>query len=525
MSMRRLMGGAAGGLMIAFGALHTNLLQAQQTQTADQQFIGRLAAENLFEVRLGQAAQNKATNPAVKQFAQRMVIDHTSMQKQWMALAKKNNLDFKAEINSRQTQQADQLKNLSGAEFDRSYMGMMVQNHRENVSAFQSERSVGHAPDFRTQIEQDLITLQEHTRLAEQVGSQVGSDMTASGGTPTDTTIFRDTTPTVVTQPGQVAATGGADSAFISDVDAANNAELRLARLAQSRASASQVKTFAQRMVTDHNRLQRDWTSLAARNDLRFQGSIRPEQQAEVTRLEKLSGTEFDREFMAAMMRDHRQHVNAFQTRGRSAQSAEVRELVTRSLPTLQSHLSMARQVATQIGADTVGVIAGETDGKNGDIRSDAEFIRDVDASQLLQVRLGKLAQKKGRNSAVKRFGERMEKEHAALQEQWSKMASKNGLKYQSEIGPERRANLDRLEKISDKAFDRAYMTFMIQSHNGMLNWFRKEGRAARSASVRQLVDRGLPTLEEHMEMAKRVGNQVGVNANAALAGRRASDR
>jgi hypothetical protein len=39
------------------------------------------------------------------------------------------------------------------------------------------------------------------------------------------------------------------------------------------------------------------------------------------------------------------------------------------------------------------------------------------------------------------------------------------------------------------------------------------------------LVDRGLPTLEEHMEMAKRVGNQVGVNANAALAGRRAADR
>jgi putative membrane protein len=148
-----------------------------------------------------------------------------------------------------------------------------------------------------------------------------------------------------------------------------------------------------------------------------------------------------------------------------------------------------------------------------------------VDAHHTLQVSLGKLAQEKGRDDAVKRFGERMERDHGALQEQLNNMASRNGMPYKSGMGPENRANLDRLEKMSGRAFDRAYMTFMIQSHNGYLNYWRNEGRAARSAPVRTLVNRGLPTLEEHMEMARRVGTNVGVNPNAALAGRRIADR
>ncbi len=92
MSMRSLMASAAGGMVLALSA-GINPLQAQGSQT-EQQFVNQVAAENLMEVRLGQAAQQRATNPSVKQFAQRMVIDHTSMQKQWMAAAKKNDIDF-----------------------------------------------------------------------------------------------------------------------------------------------------------------------------------------------------------------------------------------------------------------------------------------------------------------------------------------------------------------------------------------------------------------------------------------------
>ncbi|HET9465365.1 MAG TPA: DUF4142 domain-containing protein, partial [Gemmatimonadales bacterium] len=81
MSMRRLMAGAAGGLVIAIGAGPITTLHSQETsvyQSADQQFINRLAAGNLFEVRMAQSARQRAVNPSVKEFAQRMEVDHTT---------------------------------------------------------------------------------------------------------------------------------------------------------------------------------------------------------------------------------------------------------------------------------------------------------------------------------------------------------------------------------------------------------------------------------------------------------------
>lgn len=540
MSMRRLIAGAAGGLVIAFGAGHIATLQAQETsvyQSADQQFIGRLAGANLFEVRLGQAAQQKGSNPSVKGFAQRMVVDHTTMQKQWMALASKNRIPFKADLNPQQVAHAERLKNLSGAEFDKAYMGLMVQNHRDDVFAFQNERRVAHSAEVLALIDQDLVNLQNHLTLAQQVGSQVGADMTATTGTGTDTTI-------VATQPGQTPQNLRADSAFISEVDAGNTTELRLARMAEGRSRDALVKRFAQNMVADHDRMQAEWRALSSRNGLRVNANISPRHQEQITRLGVLSGTEFDRAYATAMVQNHQENLNTFQTRGRAAQSTEVRQLVERSLPTLQQHLSLAQQVTNQVGGDTTIIVAqnppttprdDENRRKNQDrqkdeerrsqanIKADAEFIRDVDAGHFLEIRLGRLAKEKGRDPAVKRFGEQMEKDHEALLKEWSNMAAKNGMKRESGMGPNHRVKLERLEKISDRAFDRAYMTLMIQNHQDYLNYWRKEGRAARSAPVRQLVNQGIPTLEEHMEMAKRIGSRVGVDAKEALAGRRIS--
>jgi putative membrane protein len=509
--------------------LHAQRVSANQS--ADQQFINYVAAENLLEVRLGQAAQNNASNPAVKQFGQRMVDDHTAMQRQWMAAASKNGLEFKADLSSRQVEQFDRLNKASGVEFDRAYMPLVAQNHQNAVLAFQNARRVSHAPEILALIDQDLIALQNHVTQAQQVNSQV----LAGGGVAPPA----DTATTVATQP---VATGTvrADSAFISQVDEGHVTEIRLAQVAESRATDLGVKRFAQKMTQDHNRMRSEWTEVSSRNGLRLSTIMSPHHQEQMARLARLSGAEFDRAYMSTMVQNHQQTLNSLQTRGRSAQSPEVQQLVTRSIPAVQEHLRLAQENATRIGADFSGDVAAGADtfdvtkdrqkvrGRtgNGNIRADAQFIRDVDASHFLQVRLGRLAKDKAREGAVKRFGEKMEKDHGQLQEQLSNAAAREGMDFKSGMGPEHMENFRRLEKLSGNAFDRAYMTFMIQSHNGYLNYWRKEGRAARSPAVRQVVNRGLPTLEEHMDMAKRIGRQVGVDPENALAGRRvAADR
>jgi hypothetical protein len=83
-------------------------------------------------------------------------------------------------------------------------------------------------------------------------------------------------------------------------------------------------------------------------------------------------------------------------------------------------------------------------------------------------------------------------------------------------MGPRHRVKLEQLEKANDRNFDRVYMTLVMQQHQNVSYW-RKEGRQSRSAPVRQLVNRGLPTLEQHFEEAKEIGRRVGVKPEQVL--------
>jgi putative membrane protein len=531
MSMRSLMASAAGGMVLALSA-GLNPLQAQGSQT-QQQFVNQVAAENLMEVRLGQAAVQRTTNPVVKQFAQRMVIDHTSMQKQWMAAAKKNGVDFRAETTPRHLQQAEQLRSATSADFDRVYMGLMVQNHQENVSTFQAQRNAGHAADIRQLIDIALPILQEHLSTSQQIAGQVGGGVaTNTGGQPvptqpgqTPTTPPVGQTPTTPpagqTQPAQTQNVR-VDSLFISEVNTSNDIELRLARLAEAKASADVVKRFAQKMVTDHNSMQRDWANVSARSGARINAATNLQMQGQISRLERLSGSDFDRAYMTAMVQNHQAAVNAFDTRGRMTQSAEVRQLVARSLPYLQEHLTLARQVAGQVGSDiSAETIAGNTNrGESADISKDREFVKDIDADHNLEIRLGQLAERRARNESVKQFGRRMVDDHTGLKERWTTTITNSGMKFKSGMGPRHKSKLDRLEKLSGRKFDREYMTLVAQNHQDYLNYLRKEGRAAKSATVRQLVNRDIPMFEQHIRQAKQIGVRVGADTNTTRVGR-----
>jgi putative membrane protein len=61
--------------------------------------------------------------------------------------------------------------------------------------------------------------------------------------------------------------------------------------------------------------------------------------------LQKLSGAEFDREFMKMMVRDHEHVIAAFDKEATSGQDPQLKAFAAKTLPTLHSHLQMAKQV------------------------------------------------------------------------------------------------------------------------------------------------------------------------------------
>jgi predicted outer membrane protein len=214
------------------------------------------------------------------------------------------------------------------------------------------------------------------------------------------------------------------------------------------------------------------------------------------------------------MVENHRETLNQFQTARRTTKSSEVGQLVARGLPLIQEHLTLAQQIAGQVGSDsTVATIGGKGGGgKRGDITKDRKYVQNVDAHHNMEIALGKMAQERGRDESVKEFGRRMVRDHTSLRQQWLRMITDNGMNFKSGMGPNHREKLDYLEKFSGREFDREYMTLATKHHRGYLSYFRKEGRGAESAPVRERVKNALPTLERHFQLAKQIGGRVGAD-------------
>jgi putative membrane protein len=533
MSVRRLMA-TAGGLIIAMTAVPRVQLHGQlDALRQDSRFIFDAASSNLLEVRLGQLAQSKATNAAVKQFGQQMVTDHTNLQNQLTATVSKSGTRFQPGMNDEDEKEFERLEDISGAEFDREYMTAMIQHHQEDVAAFQSQGQSARSAEARQIATSGLPVLQQHLNMAIQVGRQIGvnTGVAVNPTTPTPPVATPQpapntgTPPVATPQPVPGAQSDvSADLPFIRQAGSSNLVEIRLGQAAQNKGSNAAVKQFAQRMVTDHTNLQNQLTAAASTGGQTYTPSIDPSDQWQVTRIERLSGADFDRAYMSYMIRAHQNNVSQFQIQSQSARSNQIRTLATNSLPILQQHLSLAVQVGNQVGADTTTTVAGPNQpgdgGNRGDVPAPAEFVQDVHADNMMMIQLGERAQERARNREVREFAEREARDHERLQNQWTSMASRHGLPSRPGMGPRHREKVELLEDARGNNFDRVYMTLMIQQHSDEVSYWRKEGRASRSAQVRELVNRGLPTLERHFEQAKEIGRRIGVNPEAALRNR-----
>jgi len=126
--------------------------------------------------------------------------------------------------------------------------------------------------------------------------------------------------------------------------------EVQLGNLAAQRASSNDVKQFGERMATDHSQLGQKLQQLASNLNLTLPQELTPEQQAAVSRLEKLSGKAFDHEYIKAMINDHVKDISEFERAASQATNADIKQFVSEALPTLKDHLKMAREASGKLG-------------------------------------------------------------------------------------------------------------------------------------------------------------------------------
>ena len=164
----------ANNTINANATARTSPATTASTTGSDTEFVNTVAMDGMAEVELGRLAVQKAKSPEVKQFAQRMVADHSKANVELKQLASNKNVTLPAEPNAQQKADKDRLAKLSGAEFDREYMTMMTAGHDKAVAAFEDEARNGKEVDVKAWSNKTLPTLREHQTLAKQIAAKVG---------------------------------------------------------------------------------------------------------------------------------------------------------------------------------------------------------------------------------------------------------------------------------------------------------------------------------------------------------------
>jgi len=136
------------------------------------------------------------------------------------------------------------------------------------------------------------------------------------------------------------------DATFMKKAARGGTAEVELGQLAVQKASNEQVKQFGQRMVDDHTKANEQLKQVASQKQVDLPQEMSAKDKATKARLEKLSGAQFDRAYMADMVKDHRADVAEFSRESKMAKDPAVKSFAEQTLPTLREHLKEAEKIA-----------------------------------------------------------------------------------------------------------------------------------------------------------------------------------
>jgi putative membrane protein len=136
------------------------------------------------------------------------------------------------------------------------------------------------------------------------------------------------------------------DKRFIQVAGEAGSGEVEMARLAMDRAQSTDVKSFASRMASDHQKADDELDKLASSKDVMVNDKLSAKDQAELDRLRKLQGAGFDREYIRSQLAAHKAAVSLFDKQSKSGHDTELKQFAASTLPTLQEHLQLVEQLA-----------------------------------------------------------------------------------------------------------------------------------------------------------------------------------
>lgn len=150
----------------------------EKMSDTDLQDMAMIHHVNQMEIEMGKLAQTKSTTAGIKDYGKMLVKDHTTADKDLMALAKKNGVTIpavKPMDDAEKTEMKDEkdkaahLKTLKGADFDKEFLSMMVEGHEKVLAKVDTMMSSVQNPELQTYLKDLKPVLQKHEDQAREL--------------------------------------------------------------------------------------------------------------------------------------------------------------------------------------------------------------------------------------------------------------------------------------------------------------------------------------------------------------------
>jgi putative membrane protein len=142
-----------------------------------------------------------------------------------------------------------------------------------------------------------------------------------------------------------------ADTHFAIEAAQGGMAEVKLGKLAADKAGSPDVKAFGQQMVDDHTKANDQLKSIAQAEGITLPGDVNQKQQAMYDRLSKLSGADFDRQYVKSMVMDHQEDVKDFHKEANTGKDPQIKSFAAQTLPVIQGHLDKIKSIQAKMSS------------------------------------------------------------------------------------------------------------------------------------------------------------------------------
>ncbi len=141
---------------------------------------------------------------------------------------------------------------------------------------------------------------------------------------------------------------------------------------------------------------------------------------------------------------------------------------------------------------------------------SETDFLKHAAMGGLAEVQLGQLATQNAYSPEVRRFGERMARDHTQANQELKAVATAKGVAVPTILDAKHQAMFDHLKGLKGNMFDQAYMKHMVEDHEQDVAEFSKWSKEAKDGQIKAFAAKTLPTLRQHLQEARAVHDKVG---------------